>query len=89
MVIPSWHSPVKSGSVSSLNRLLPRVSTSSQVEQIPVGGDGAEWIKKGTEMFPDALFHLDTFHLRRALTRALFFYREHYQVVAKAVSKLD
>lgn len=61
----------------------------SQVEEIHVGGDGASWIKQGAEMFPGARFHLDTFHLRRALTRALSFEGEHYQAVAKAVSELD
>lgn len=61
----------------------------NQVREVHVGGDGASWIKKGTEMFPGAQFHLDPFHIKRAMTRALSFDDDHYQSVARAVADLD
>jgi hypothetical protein len=43
----------------------------SQVAQVVIGGDGAGWIRKGTELFPHAHWQLDGFHLARACVRAV------------------
>lgn len=42
----------------------------SQVREVIVAGDGAQWVKKGTEVFPGARYQLDPFHIIRALLRA-------------------
>ncbi|MGB4504112.1 MAG: ISLre2 family transposase, partial [Syntrophaceticus sp.] len=39
-------------------------------EEIRIGGDGAAWVKEGTEVFPGATYHLDLFHLRTRLMEA-------------------
>lgn len=39
--------------------------------KIVINGDGAEWIRKGLEYFPQAVFQLDRFHWLRALRRAV------------------
>jgi hypothetical protein len=42
----------------------------SRVREVIIGGDGAGWIRAGTEEFPEAIWHLDNFHLARACGRA-------------------
>jgi hypothetical protein len=39
--------------------------------KIIINGDGAEWIQKGIEYFPNAEFQLDKFHWLRSLRRAV------------------
>ena len=39
------------------------------VKQFVVGGDGANWIRSGTEEFGNAIFQLDGFHLARVWPR--------------------
>lgn len=41
--------------------------------RIIINGDGAEWIRKGAEYFPNAEFQLDKFHWLRFLRRAVGF----------------
>lgn len=60
----------------------------SEVEKVRIGGDGALWIKKGTEHFPGASYHLDPFHLRKRLTEALGS-TQAYEAVTKGIAKLD
>jgi len=61
----------------------------SEVEKVHIGGDGAAWIKKGTEYFPGASYHLDPFHLRKRLTEALSFNSKTYEAVCKGLARLD
>ena len=42
----------------------------SRIREVIIGGDGAGWIRAGTEEFPTAVWHLDNFHLARACGRA-------------------
>jgi hypothetical protein len=42
----------------------------SLVREVIIGGDGASWIRAGTEQFPGAIWHLDNFHLARSCGRA-------------------
>jgi len=42
----------------------------SGVSEVIVAGDGAPWVKKGTEVFVGARYQLDPFHVMRALLRA-------------------
>lgn len=41
-----------------------------QLEEISLSGDGASWIRKGAEMLPKCRYHLDKFHLRKAIWKA-------------------
>lgn len=41
-----------------------------QVEEINLSGDGASWIQMGAEMLPKCRYHLDKFHLRKAIRKA-------------------
>ena len=43
----------------------------SQVAQVIIGGDGAGWIRKGTDLFSHSYWQLDGFHLARACVRAV------------------
>ncbi len=61
----------------------------SSIDQVRIGGDGAEWIKKGTEYFPGASYHLDPFHLRKRLTEALSFNSKTYESVCDGLARLD
>jgi hypothetical protein len=61
----------------------------ASVETVAVGGDGAAWVRKAGELFPNARYHLDPFHLRRALTEGLRFSPEHYEAVTKALGTGD
>ena len=40
-----------------------------EVKLFVVGGDGANWIRRGAEEFGSAVFQLDGFHLSRACGR--------------------
>lgn len=40
------------------------------LSRLVMGGDGASWVRGGSELFSDSLYQLDRFHLRRALLRA-------------------
>lgn len=61
----------------------------SKVKRIRIGGDGAEWVKHGLEMFPGATYHLDPFHLRRRLTEALGYSGKAYVLVTEGLLNLD
>lgn len=41
------------------------------VKECHLGGDGAQWIKAGCEYFPGAVYHLDPYHLHKALLEGL------------------
>ena len=56
---------------------------------VVVGGDGAPWVKKGTEYFENAEYRLDKFHLRRAIRQALGHDPEGYEETCKALSEGD
>jgi len=59
------------------------------VRGVIVGGDGAPWVKKGTEYFENAEYRLDKFHLRRALREALGHDPEGYEETRKAILGRD
>lgn len=40
------------------------------LSSLVIGGDGASWVKAGTEVFAGSLYQIDRFHLRRSLLRA-------------------
>jgi len=61
----------------------------SEVREVRVGGDGAEWVKGGLEVFPRASYHLDRYHLRRKLTEGLSFDVESYEEVVKGIAEMD
>ena len=42
-----------------------------EVKLFVVGGDGANWIRRGSEEFGSAVFQLDGFHLSRAVAEAM------------------
>jgi len=50
--------------------LLAKKYDLGRVGQVIVGGDGAEWVKKGADML-GGIYQLDRFHLMRALRRGL------------------
>jgi len=56
------------------------------LEQIYISGDGARWIRQGTEYIPGSKFVLDKFHLNRALLRATAHSRE---LRSQAYNKLN
>lgn len=60
-----------------------------EVKKVRLGGDGAEWIKGGLAVFPQASYHLDRFHLRKRLTEALAFSSKHYEAVSEGIYLLD
>jgi len=43
----------------------------SALNKISIGSDGAKWVKTGKDLFSHATLQLDSFHLRRNITRAL------------------
>lgn len=49
---------------------LTRTYDLGAVKRVSLGGDGASWIKAGRELFTNATFTLDRFHLFRELMRA-------------------
>ncbi len=60
-----------------------------KVKQTRIGGDGASWIKKGVEHFPNSSYHLDPFHLRKRLCEALSFSSNSYEEVCSGIAFLD
>ena len=60
-----------------------------KVQEIHIGGDGAGWVKDGAWAFPGAAYHLDPFHLRRALTEGLRFSSASYAAVCSRLAKRD
>ena len=48
---------------------LARQYALDEVKLFVVGGDGANWIRRGAEEFGSAVFQLDGFHLSRACGR--------------------
>jgi hypothetical protein len=42
-----------------------------QIREVVLGGDGAKWIRAGTQELPDTIWQLDSYHLARACGRAL------------------
>lgn len=60
-----------------------------KVREVHIGGDGAGWVKEGISAFPDAEYHLDPFHLRRALTESLRFSSTSYFEVCSRLAKKD
>ena len=61
----------------------------AKVREVHIGGDGADWVKEGVSAFPGAEYHLDPFHLRRALTEGLRFSSESYLSVCSRVVNRD
>jgi hypothetical protein len=59
------------------------------IEKVELGGDGAAWVKQGSELFPNTVYHLDRFHLRKNLTEALAFSTTGYQAAARAIIQQD
>ena len=43
----------------------------SNLDEVIFGGDGASWVRAGTEEFPGAIWQLDSYHLSRACGRAM------------------
>ena len=43
----------------------------AQIQEVILGGDGAKWIRAGTQELPDSIWQLDSYHLARACGRAL------------------
>lgn len=43
----------------------------AQIQEVILGGDGAKWIRAGTQELPDTSWQLDSYHLARACGRAL------------------
>lgn len=60
-----------------------------RIEKVELGGDGAAWVKQGSEIFPSAVYHLDRFHIRKNLTEALAFSATGYQAAARAIEQKD
>jgi len=60
----------------------------SEVTKVRIGGDGANWVKKGADYFPAASYHLDPFHLRKRLTEALSS-TQAYEAVTEGIARLD
>lgn len=59
------------------------------VEDVVVGGDGAAWVKQGTELFARASYRLDPFHLRRALLEGLSHDEEAYRKAVEVLKAKD
>lgn len=61
----------------------------NSVKECHLGGDGAEWIKAGCECFPGAVYHLDPYHLHKALLEGLRHDESAYEAVRAAVAAHD
>lgn len=59
------------------------------VKECHLGGDGAQWIKAGCECFPGAVYHLDQYHLHKALLEGLRHDEEAYEAVRAALAAHD
>jgi len=57
--------------------------------KVKIGGDGATWVKAGTEMFPESSYYLDLFHLRKKLTEGLGFSRKHFASIGEKLAESD
>jgi hypothetical protein len=60
-----------------------------KIEKVELGGDGASWVKQGSELFPNTVYHLDRFHLRENLTEALACSTTGYQAAVRAIEQHD
>jgi hypothetical protein len=58
--------------------------TPEVLSKVVIGGDGASWVKSGAELFPESLYQLDRFHLRRALLQACGNFKVANQVYSLA-----
>ena len=56
------------------------------VERCWLGSDGAAWLKQGMEVFPNAVYRLDRYHLRRALVEGLGGDSQGYAQVSQAIA---
>jgi hypothetical protein len=61
----------------------------SKIERVELGGDGADWIKQGSELFPNTVYHLDRYHLRQRLTEALASDPACHQATVTAIEHKD
>jgi len=59
------------------------------VETIFIAGDGASWIREGTEYIPNAVYLLDRFHLCRYVLRAVGRYKDLKKSLWKAIRQDD
>jgi hypothetical protein len=53
---------------------------------VVINGDRANWIRKGTEYFPKALYQIDRFHLKRDILRL---FRAHSQELSEIMGALE
>lgn len=60
-----------------------------KVKRVRIGGDGAEWVKRGLDIFPGATYHLDPFHIRQRMTEALGYSSEVYAAVSQGLAELN
>lgn len=60
-----------------------------QIEDIFIGGDGANWIRKGVTIIPKAKFVLDRFHLVRYLKRASLGDKDIFQTLLALVRECN
>ncbi len=58
----------------------------TRIQKCAVGGDGAAWPKAGCEYLPNASYHLDRYHLRKALTQSLSHDVESHTAVTTAIA---
>ncbi|GFP20627.1 hypothetical protein HKBW3S03_02130, partial [Candidatus Hakubella thermalkaliphila] len=59
------------------------------LETIFIAGDGAPWIRGGTEYIPNAVYLLDRFHLCKYILRAVGRYPEVKKGIWKAIKRDD
>lgn len=64
---------------------LLKTYTPCVLSKIIIGGDGASWVKNASELFPESLYQLDRFHLRRALLSACGDFKAANRVYSLAV----
>lgn len=60
-----------------------------EIERVELGGDGASWVKQGSDIFPNTVYHLDQFHLAKSLTQALSFSSAFYRAAVTAIEQKD
>lgn len=60
-----------------------------KIKRVDLGGDGAPWVKEGSGLFPNAVYHLDRFHLSENLTEALAFSATSHQAAVRAIEQKD
>ena len=54
----------------TVGRYIRKHYETGEIERIYISGDGASWIKSGTEYIPESVFVLDRFHLMKYIDRA-------------------